>query len=144
MRILTSAAAASAVLALLLAIPARADAPFRVIVHASNTASSLPKIEVSQMFLKKVTRWPGGAVVKPVELRAGSKVREAFCDAVHGRSSAAVGTYWTQVIFSGRGTPPIEKATDEEVVAYVRGNEGAIGVVSASASVSGVKVIEVR
>lgn len=117
---------------------------YRVIVHPSNPASSLPRAQVSQLFLKKVTRWPDGRTVKPVEPPARSQARESFCEAVHGKSVAAVKSYWNQLVFTGRDVPPVEKHGDDEVVAFVRTNEAAIGVVSAAASLGGVKVLDVR
>jgi ABC-type phosphate transport system substrate-binding protein len=127
------------------AAPSRAEAQgFRVVIHPSNPATALPKAQVSQLFLKKVTRWPDGRTVKPVEPPARSSAREAFCEAVHGKSSSAVRSYWNQLIFTGRDVPPVEKESDEEVVAYVRGNEAAIGVVSTGAALAGVKVLELR
>lgn len=132
-------------LAVLAAAPSRGEAPaFRVVVHPSNPATALPRAQISQLFLKKVTRWPDGRTVKPVEPPARSSAREAFCETIHGKSTAAVRSYWNQLIFTGREVPPVEKGSDEEVLAYVRDNEAAIGLVSAGASLSGVKTLEIR
>jgi hypothetical protein len=46
---------------------------------------------------------------------------------------SAVESYWQQAIFSGRSVPPLEKASDAEVLAFVRANPGAVGYVSGGA-----------
>ncbi|HEX7239652.1 MAG TPA: hypothetical protein VF263_05275 [Longimicrobiaceae bacterium] len=134
-RILTALAA----LCLLAGAPGARAQGFQVVVNAANPASSLPKAEVSNVFLKKSAR------LVPVDLGKSSGVRDAFSKTVHGRGAAAIGAYWQQQIFSGKDTPPAEKDSDAEVLAFVRGNPRAIGYVSAGASLgSGVKAVSVQ
>ncbi len=131
--------------ALLLAGPAAAAEPreFKVVVHPANPAAELDRDALSRLFLKKALRWPDGVAVQPVE-PADPAVRAAFAEQVHRRSLNAVRSYWTQLIFSGRDVPPLERAGDAEVVAYVRATRGAVGYVSAGAEAAGVKVLPVR
>ena len=131
--------------ALLLAGPAAADGlkDLKVVVHPGNPATELDRDALSRLFLKKTLRWPDGVAVQPVE-PATSTLRAAFAEQVHGKSLNAVRSYWTQLIFSGRDVPPLERAGDAEVVAFVRATRGAIGYVSASADVTGVKVLPLR
>jgi len=53
-------------------------------------------------------------------------------------------TYWQQQIFSGKDVPPSNKSSDDDVIAFVKSNPGAIGYVSGSAAVAGVKVVAVK
>ena len=131
-------------LLLLTAATGVAAAPFKVIVHESVKVQSLPKKTVSDFFLKKATKWEGGAAVVPVDQLESSAVRDAFSRAVHGKPAAAIKSYWTQQIFSGRDVPPVEKKSDAEVIAFVKANPGAIGYVSESASADGVRVLTVN
>jgi ABC-type phosphate transport system substrate-binding protein len=131
-----------ALLLALAALPAAADDAFKVVVHPSNPADALPREQVSNLFLKKVTRWPGGQPVVPVEVGA-ERVREPFSDAVHRKSLGAVKAYWNKLVFTGREVPPVEKSSDDEVIAFVRQNPGAVGVVSAAGAAAGVKVLRV-
>jgi ABC-type phosphate transport system substrate-binding protein len=96
------------------------------------------------MFLRLQTDWPDGGHARPVDQSKSSPVRDAFSREVLGKSLAAVEQYWTQAIFSGRAVPPVEKRTDADVLAYVRENPGAIGYVSASSPLDGVKRITLR
>jgi len=129
----------------LVAVPAAAQqGGYVVIVHEANGISALRTDEVSKIFFKKAHRWPDGIDVVPVDLPESAPAREAFSAAVHGKSVGAVRAYWQQQIFSGRAVPPAEKASDEQVVAFVRATPGAIGYVSTGATISpGVRRIQV-
>lgn len=117
---------------------------FVVIVNAANPASFLPEKEVSQMFLKRLTKWADGVRVMPVDLGEGSPTRESFSQAVHQKGTAAVKAYWQKMIFSGREVPPAEKGAAAEVVAFVKANRGAIGYVPPGTAIGpGVKVLPV-
>jgi ABC-type phosphate transport system substrate-binding protein len=129
---------------LMLAVSASAAEGFKVVVNEARGVSSLTKAEVSAMLLKKTTEWGDGTPVTPVDQPAASPVRKTFSSRIHGREAAAVKSYWQQQIFAGRGVPPVEMASDEEVLAYVRSHPGAIGYVSDSAGTDGVKVVTVE
>lgn len=117
---------------------------FTVIVNASNPVSSLPRDEVAKLFLKKTVAWQSGKTVAPVELPAKAKAREEFARTVLNKSIAQVKSYWQQQIFSGRDVPPPEKQTENDVVAFVRSNPGAIGYVSKGVDIGrGVKALSV-
>jgi ABC-type phosphate transport system substrate-binding protein len=131
-----------ACLALGAALPAAAD-DFKVVVHPDNPVGQLTAAQVSRLFLKKTLRWPEGRPVQPVE-PAAPRLRERFALAVHGKSLDAVKAYWNQLIFSGRDVPPLEKADDAGVLAYVRANPGAVGYVSPGADTTGVKILLVE
>jgi ABC-type phosphate transport system substrate-binding protein len=124
----------------------RAEAQeFKVVVNASAAVTELPAATVSKLFLKQERKFPSGSAVVPVDLGKASPVRGAFTRVVHTRAVGAVEQYWQQQLFSGRDTPPETKATDDDVLAFVKSTPGAIGYVSASATIpSGVSVITVK
>lgn len=127
-----------------LASPAAAEDGFKVVANRSLGVESLTRDTLSRIFLRKVTRLEGDLLLKPVEPREDSPVARAFTERVHQKSPAALRSYWNALIFSGRDVPPVQKGTDEAVVAYVREHAGAIGYVSPSADASGVAVVQVR
>jgi ABC-type phosphate transport system substrate-binding protein len=129
--------------ALLASFASFAEEPgVRVIVNPANRETSLSREHLSKLFLGKQTTWPSGAQVDPVDQRA-SNAREKFVQWAHHRSAAALSLYWQQQVFSGRGSPPPEKAGDAEVIEYVSQNPGAVGYVSAGAKLANVKVLAV-
>jgi ABC-type phosphate transport system substrate-binding protein len=128
------------VLALALLVTARPAAAqgFVLVVNAAGPAS-MSKADVSKIFLKK-----SGQLI-PVDQDKDAHVRSLFSKVVLGRPVTAVLSYWQQQIFSGGDAPPAEKASDAEVLAYVRSNPRAIGYVSAGAELgSGVQAVTLQ
>ena len=145
MRILNSFVRAAVLAVALLAVAGRsARAQYQVIVNSANGAESVSKDDLSKIFLKKANKWPDGKQAVAIDLDKGSPVRDAFSKAVHGRAASAVVSYWQQQIFSGADTPPAEKGSDADILAFVKGNPGAVGYVSSGADVSGVRVVAVK
>jgi ABC-type phosphate transport system substrate-binding protein len=114
-----------------------------VVVNPSNPVGTLSRDEVSRLFLRKVSRWPNGVPVFPVDQRRDASVRVAFSQAVHRRSVDMLTLYWQRQVFSGRQVPPPEDDGDTEVLAFVRATPGAIGYVSSDADVRSVKVVPI-
>lgn len=117
---------------------------FKIIVNTNNNTSSITAKEASDMFLKKKTKWANGTVVMPVDLSSNSSVREAFSKQIHNKNTASIRSFWQQAAFSGSGTAPTEKETDSAVIEFVMKNPGAIGYVSSSANITGVKTITIN
>ena len=118
---------------------------YRVIVNASNGASSLSAEDLQRVYLKKMTTWKDGSPVAVVDQGPKSPVRAEFSTSVLGRDVPSMKNYWQQSLFAGRGVPPIEQPGDAQVAAFVASNPNAIGYVSASAPLpDGVRVIEIK
>lgn len=126
-----------------------ASAPaYKVVVSTTNPVTTLTRRETAAIFLKKRTRWEAGKEIAPVDQSSTSLVRAAFTREVLeseglGRLSA-VQTFWQQQVYSGRSTPPVIKASDAEVVAFVAANGEAIGYVSGEAETPGVKIVTIQ
>lgn len=117
---------------------------FRVIVHPNNPLRAAERAFIADIFLKKVTRWSEGEVIRVVDLRFDNPSRRRFSEEVIKRSVGAVRSYWQQRIFSGRDVPPPELESDEEVVAFVARSPAAIGYVSGTAKLAGVRELGVH
>jgi len=125
--------------------PLAASPPtYRLIVNPKNDATGVDRRFVADAFLKKITRWPDGESVHPVDLSAESLARARFSEEVIRRSVPAVKSYWQQLVFSGRDVPPPELDRDEDVIAYVLRFPGGIGYVSGAADVDRVKVVTIK
>ena len=116
---------------------------FKIVVHKDNPARGLAKSKIALMFMKMSAKWGTGAAVEPVDLSASSAVRAAFSAAIHKRDVDAIKAAWQRAVFAGRGEPPPEKASDEEVLAYVASHPGGIGYVSEKAATDNVKTLTV-
>ena len=117
---------------------------YRVIVHPGNAETALDRRFLTDAFLKKITTWSSGEVIRPADLAPDSPVRRAFTRDVMNRSVESVKGYWQQRIFSGQAVPPPEFQSDDEVVQFVLKHEGGIGYVSATAKVGDCRVVTVQ
>jgi hypothetical protein len=119
-------------------------AELKMIVHPSNSARAVDKGFLSDAFLKKVTRWPSGETIRPLDQRPDTAVRRSFTRGILKRTVAAVRSYWQQRIFSGRDVPPPELDSDESVIAYVERTPGAVGYVSGAAKLGSSRELQVQ
>jgi len=125
-------------------LPTIPQESFVVVVNTANPVASLTRQQVSDIFMKRMTEWPAGGSIHPVDLPAVSATRDAFSRAVHGRPGSAVASYWGQQVFSGRAVPPPQRPTDRAVMQYVRSDAAAIGYVSAGSVTGEVKTLTVN
>lgn len=116
----------------------------KIIVHPSNAARAVDKGFLADAFLKKVTRWPSGETIRPLDQRPDTAVRRSFSQGILKRTVAAVRSYWQQRIFSGRDVPPPELDSDASVIAYVERTPGAVGYVSGGAKLGGSRELQVQ
>ena len=118
---------------------------YAVVVNPANSTASLSRADVARLFLKKLTSWPGGAPVAPVDQARTAPVRQAFSIDVHEKDADAVAAHWQVQVFSGRDVPPRTLRSDADVLAFVRSNPGAIGYVSTATPLDeGVKKVKVE
>jgi hypothetical protein len=137
----------AALLAMLLAGAAFCTPPssgYKIVVHRESTVSAIGRRDLAAIFLLRQNTWPDGTDALPVDQPADNAVREGFSREIHGRSAKAVKNYWLQVLFAGRGVPPVEKASDAEVLAFVKAHPGAVGYVSSDARSDDVKILKVE
>ena len=117
---------------------------FKIIVHSSIQIEKLTKNELSDIFLKKKRNWNNGMQIKPVDLSESLGIREDFSEAIHGRKVSSIKAYWQKQIFTGKGVPPPEKNSNQEVQEYIEENIGAIGYVSIDYKINRDKVTVVE
>lgn len=140
-----AAAVVAAILALGGSLHARPAAPYyEMIVTSDRPEEAVDRVFLGDAFLKKITTWPDGELIRPVDQPAGSAIRKAFTGDVLRRSVEAVKSYWQRRIFAGRDVPPPELDGDDDVVAYVAKHPGAVGYVAPGTVLRGAKVLAVK
>lgn len=127
-------------------LAAGAQQGYALIVNTANPTTSITREQAARIFLRKVTSWESGQPAAPVDLAEGAPARVAFSKEVLGKSVGAVKSYWLQAIYSGGSPPPPERATESDVVAFVRSNPNAIGYIAVASSgpPAGVRVVTLR
>lgn len=112
-----------------------------VIVSASNANTSIDKNTISKIFLGKSKSFPDGSQAIPIDQSDGSAVKDAFNSTLLGKSASQLKSYWSRLIFTGKGTPPKQSGTDAEVKSLVASNPNMIGYIDSSQVDASVKVV---
>ncbi len=112
-----------------------------VIVHPSSGVSSMTDEEVARIFLGKANNFPSGGQAVPINQDEGSSVRDKFNESVCKKNASQYKAYWSQLVFTGKGTPPKDAGKDAAVKALIAANPNMIGYVDSSAVDATVKVV---
>ncbi|RUO66277.1 hypothetical protein SAMN06297229_0226 [Pseudidiomarina planktonica] len=118
----------------------QAQAGTSVIVHPSNSFS-LTADDVTRLFTGRSKTFPDGRTAVPVNLTEDVAVRAVFDEKVLGRSSSQIKAHWSKLLFTGKGTPPKEVDSDQEVIDLVKSNPNIIGYISSENATGDVKVV---
>lgn len=118
-----------------------ASAEISVVVSANNPNNSIDQATVSKIFLGKTKSFPDGSQAVPVDQDDGAAAREAFNSTVLGKSASQLKSYWSRLIFTGKGTPPKQSGNDAAVKQLVANNPNIIGYIDSSAVDASVKVV---
>ena len=116
-------------------------AEIAVVVHPSSSVQELSADEVSRLFLGKAKSFPGGAQAVPVNQDEGNPARTKFNDVVCKKNSSQYKAYWSQLVFTGKGTPPKDAGDDAAVKALVAANPNMIGYIDSASVDASVKVV---
>ena len=125
---------------LLCAISSFAAAEVAVIVNPQNT-DSISKEDIQKIYLAKVKAFPNGNIAIPVDQAEGSGSRVEFVAKVIEKDEAQLKSYWSRLIFTGKGVPPKILGNDKEVKELVSRNPDAIGFIDAGSVDQSVKVV---
>jgi ABC-type phosphate transport system substrate-binding protein len=102
--------------------------------------SSLPKSQVTRLFLGQTDALPNGGKVTP--LNVGGDSQDQFARQVLNKSPEQVEKYWARMVFTGKARPPREiRASD--VKSVVASTPGAISYMDRAQVDGSVKVISV-
>jgi ABC-type phosphate transport system substrate-binding protein len=108
-------------------------AEVEVIVHPSN-AATLDKDSIQRIYLGKTRAYPGGGEAVAISLKEGSGPEGEFTKNVLGKSAKQLKAYWAKMVFTGKGTPPRQIDSAEEMVKLISTNPNLIGFVPAGSA----------
>ncbi len=138
-------AAAAFLIALIVASlpPVYGDEEFILVLNNNISTESISQEDIRLIYLGKKRRWTNGAKIMLCYLDK-PKILHLFSKDTVGKTSRQFIMYWKRMVFTGKSAMPKSFDTDQNVISYVKSNEGAIGFVSADARTEGVKVLKVE
>jgi len=111
-----------------------------VVVGASSPIGASGESDVVKAFLGK-KKDLGGVSVVPIDQTEGTGARQDFYANVVKKSEAQLKSYWSRLIFTGKGQAPQVVGGDAEVKSMVASNPNIIGYIDEGAVDGTVKVI---
>lgn len=118
-----------------------AHAGLAIIAHPSNPTTGITSDEAARIFLGKTRVLSSGQPVTPVDQSRSSPARSKFYHSVVQMDDRAVTTYWSKLLFTGKGQPPKELGGDEDVKEWVSKNPDGLGYVDGKVLDRSVKVL---
>jgi len=111
-----------------------------VIVNPKSSLSSVNQTEVVNLFLSK-SKTIQGERLEPIDQSKGESTRAQFYEKVLSKDESQMRAYWSRLIFSGKGLPPVEIGNDKMMLDKVASDVNAIGYVESSKVNASVKVL---
>lgn len=115
-----------------------------VVVSAASPISSLSKNQVEKIFLGKSRRFPNGSRAVPLNQSEGNLERDAFYQMVSGKSPAQIKAHWAKLIFTGRGQPPKEDVSNDDVKQLLTNSGVNISYIDRTAVDDSVKIVALK
>lgn len=116
-------------------------AEIAVITNPQLPVTSMSREEIYRIYLGKTKFLPSGVKITPVDQRPGASARAQFYANVIRKSETEMKSYWSRVIFTGQGQPPVQESDDQAVKEYVAKNPNALGYIDRSAVDDSVKIV---
>ena len=120
--------------------PASAEDLLIIANPSVNVALPLTLREIEAIYLLRITTWPDGSHIVPVNREISSVLRAKFTAEALQQNNATLAAYWNEMHFQGK-LPPVVQESEPAMLAFVQRVPGAIGYISASTEADGVKVL---
>lgn len=118
--------------------PAMADGGIAVIAHPAMPKTD--QVTLQRLYTGRIVSISQQAAM-PLNLPPGDPFRKQFRDAVLGQTEEQYVGYWLVRRYVGKGAPPQEFGSIEEMLSYIGATPGAVGYVPASKIPLGANVI---
>jgi len=98
-----------------------------IIVNPSTPVNAISRGTARAIFGMRLLKWPDGQPIRVFVLEDASPTHIAFCKEVLNIYPYQLRQSWDRLVYSGTGQAPIEVASEEEMLARVASQPGAIG-----------------
>jgi ABC-type phosphate transport system substrate-binding protein len=133
-------AALALFVALVLSGSARAEGLYIIANDSVNVPTPVSLKVIATIYLLRITTWPDGTHIVPVNREATAKARTKFTADVLHEDNATLAAYWNEMHFMGK-EPPVVQEPDQAVLTFVQKVPGSVGYISAKMAPVHVKVL---
>ena len=96
---------------------------------------------IKNIFLNAKEKFPDGTPAKPLDQSQGREIRQNIYLKLAGKNETKMNVYWSNLIFTGNGRPPLMAGNDSDIKKVVSEDSHGIGYIDSSAVDNTVKVI---
>ena len=133
------------ILVLLAAAAAYGQQKFVVVTQQANAATKLTRAQLRRMLTGETASWPGGDKLAVFLGPAGQPARSSALKDICGMTESDFSKYTLQLNFEGAGKPiPKSLPSDAAVRQVVQLTRGALGIVEAGGSSTGLKILSIE
>ncbi len=115
-----------------------------VVVSAANPVESLSRVQLTDIYLGRLNRFPNGDAVVPIDQSEGSPAHDRFYSHYLRQSPAQIKAHWSKLIFTGRGQPPRAVTGGDAAAGLVAENPNAIGYLDAGLVNDRLRVVSIE
>lgn len=115
-------------------------AEIAIIANKSSKLTTTKIADIERVYLGKRKSLTGVSVT-PLNQDKVGEMAKSFNKIVLNKTSKQVQSYWSKLIFTGKGTPPEEFLNDAEVINAVKEDPNAIGYIDAKSVDGSIKVL---
>ena len=90
-----------------------------VVARAQGEIELLDPDDVTDIFLGRYRRLPSGASAVPIDQPAGSSLKAEFYRQLVNKNLSEINAYWARLYFSGKTSPPLQAASNAEVISLL-------------------------
>jgi ABC-type phosphate transport system substrate-binding protein len=112
-----------------------------VVTGAKSAVGALSRTQVRDLFLGYLSTLPDGSVAVLIDQPESSPLRNDFYLRLTNKTATEAKARWAKLYFTGRGIPPHQGTSNEEIKKFLNATPGAIGYIDPSAVDASVKVI---
>lgn len=125
------------------ALPAAAYAEDIAIVVNLDNRNPIDINQTIQLYLHKTSAFADNSNAEPLHLAADQALYKQFCLELLNMTPSQYKSYWSRLLFTGSAHQPTAFASQQQLLDYIKTQTDAIGYVSTSADLSGVKVVAI-
>lgn len=123
-----------------LSYPTASYADIAVVVPEDSSVEPLNRRQLSNLFLSRSNRFSNGDRAIPLEIK-NNPLRKGFYQYITKKTPTQLKSYWTTLIFTGKGKPPKTFSDKDELVDYMKKHEGSVTYLHSSEVTPLMKVI---
>jgi len=114
-----------------------------IIVSEKNPLTTVSVADIKRIYKMKRRVWPNGVPVRAANMAESHHLRNDFSQQILKKRTAQMEVFYLKMALTGRGQPPYIASSNDEMIAFVRRHDGAIGYIDQPIQSPGIKILNI-